>query len=117
MVFLIPGLAVPPHLNGDGFGIGWFCPPEDSDETYDYAQRLPTVGKEPRAVEELNGGGVSAVGKQEDKLTNILRRLETPGVYTSITPAWNNPNLVRYDDNVLFRKYIPQNGFNEKFVG
>lgn len=89
--------AVPPHLNGDGFGIGWYCDPDESESTYDFIQQVPSVGRDSRAVSTREG--TEADGDQE--LSTQLMRSETPGVYTSITPAWNNPNLVRYETSTL----------------
>eukprot|EP01138_Halocafeteria_seosinensis_P005631 gb/GECG01005756.1/.p1 GENE.gb/GECG01005756.1/~~gb/GECG01005756.1/.p1 ORF type:complete len:440 (+),score=43.12 gb/GECG01005756.1/:1-1320(+) len=95
----LTGGVVPPHLNGDGFGIGWYCDPDDSESTYDYIQQVPSVGRDSRAASNLEGGDRQGEHHGKTAPTQLLRS-ETPGVYTSITPAWNNPNLVRLSEKI-----------------
>ncbi|KAK3234737.1 hypothetical protein CYMTET_55016 [Cymbomonas tetramitiformis] len=56
---------LPGSLNGDGFGVGWYANPR--------AKQLQPAGCESKCI------GTD----------------ETPCVFTSVTPAWNNENLIR----------------------
>lgn len=74
---------MPPHLNGDGFGIGWF-----SDEPQEGEDGGAGATESPAGAEGATGTAVT------------LRSEDKPGVYTSITPAWNNLNLVRLSEKI-----------------
>lgn len=65
--------GLPPALNADGFGVGWY-----SD----------------LGAGEGGGDGSSGGGSSSDAAV-ALPFHERPGVYTSVSPCWNDVNLPR----------------------
>ncbi|KAG9411941.1 hypothetical protein AC1031_017579 [Aphanomyces cochlioides] len=74
--------GLPPQLNADGFGIGWYA-----EKLYSTKAREGHLS--PRRRESFDGVVVPR-----------NKEYETPCVFTSISPAWNNRNLVQLADKV-----------------
>lgn len=101
--------GLPPELNADGFGIGWYSSPDAGSDTGghgDAPEGLRGDAHEPgETVLSLGPGwsGGDSTGYDVRRLSvaerlpsrSVARRrvVNMPGVFTSITPAWNNTNL------------------------
>ncbi|RHY35059.1 hypothetical protein DYB32_000467 [Aphanomyces invadans] len=77
--------GLPPQLNADGFGIGWYA-----EKLYSAKARDELLYSPKRRVSRSFDGVVVPRNKE----------YETPCVFTSISPAWNNRNLVQLADKV-----------------
>ena len=97
--------TVPPHLNADGFGIGWYVDtPDDENIIEEWHPEDNAVGGcgEGNSIRKQ-----PALHAQNCFLrlpivlhTARLKRHETPGIYTSIAPAWNDDNLFQISEKV-----------------
>lgn len=88
-------LIYKPQLNGDGFGIGWYSFDDSSSD------RLCSTSKRRKLNDSLTASvenSLSAVNHDPEQL--FYRRKHTPGVFTSVTPAWNNANLYRLSEKI-----------------
>ncbi|EQC32108.1 hypothetical protein SDRG_10304 [Saprolegnia diclina VS20] len=81
--------GLPPTLNADGFGIGWYAEKLYSSKKRRHDDDMPSPKKQRRHSDSVDG-----VVVPRD------REYETPCVFTSISPAWNNRNLVQLADKV-----------------
>ncbi|RHX97095.1 hypothetical protein DYB36_007329, partial [Aphanomyces astaci] len=77
--------GLPSQLNADGFGIGWYA-----EKLYSAKTRDELLFSPKRRVSDSFDGVVIPRNKE----------YETPCVFTSISPAWNNRNLVQLADKV-----------------
>ncbi|KAF0694256.1 Aste57867_14851 [Aphanomyces stellatus] len=76
--------GLPPQLNADGFGIGWYA-----EKLYSAKTRDELFSPKRRVSDSFDGVVVPR-----------NKEYETPCVFTSISPAWNNRNLVQLADKV-----------------
>ncbi|OQS02528.1 hypothetical protein THRCLA_05104 [Thraustotheca clavata] len=81
--------GLPSQLNADGFGIGWYAEKLYSNKQREYDEVMPSPKKQCRHSDSVDGVVVPR-----------NREYETPCVFTSISPAWNNRNLVQLADKV-----------------
>ncbi|RQM25559.1 hypothetical protein B5M09_005468 [Aphanomyces astaci] len=79
--------GLPSQLNADGFGIGWYA-----EKLYSAKTRDELLFSPKRRVSDSFDGVVIPRNKE----------YETPCVFTSISPAWNNRNLVQLADKVRY---------------
>lgn len=80
--------GLPPQLNADGFGIGWYAEPMFVKDNMADVKRSNV--KKRKRFELKDGNTVVERNVQ----------LETPCTFTSVTPAWNNRNLFQLADKV-----------------
>lgn len=81
--------GLPPQLNADGFGIGWYAEPM-------YQAKLQVdevLSPQTKRRKRTDSVGAAVVIERN-------RQYETPCVFTSVTPAWNNRNLFQLADKV-----------------
>lgn len=82
--------GLPPQLNADGFGIGWYV-----ESLYSAQDKFPSPAIKKRKVLSRRPGRRPSKIEQ-----NRNKQYETPCVFTSVTPAWNNRNLFQLADKV-----------------
>jgi len=109
--------GLPPTLNADGFGMGWYAPDDEPGEVAAQPPAAPVAGgaafHRVAAAAPLPEGASSAVylrskaslctdtGASGAGLDGTaaaavpLTSRERPAVYSSTSPAWNDVNLVR----------------------
>lgn len=81
--------GLPPQLNADGFGIGWYAEPM-------YLAKDQEVVLSPQTKRQKRCDSATACVIPRN------RQYETPCVFTSVTPAWNNRNLFQLADKVRY---------------
>jgi predicted glutamine amidotransferase len=93
--------GLPSQLNADGFGIGWYA-----EKLYSHAKdRVPleiceVVSPHMKSSTRPSLGGRRHSMSEDGVVVPRNREYETPCIFTSISPAWNNRNLVQLADKV-----------------
>ncbi len=79
--------GLPPQLNADGFGIGWYA-----ESMYRVKESADVISPKTKRRKRNESSGSVVIERNT--------QYETPCVFTSVTPAWNNRNLVQLADKV-----------------
>lgn len=82
--------GLPPAINADGFGIAFYEDKGDEDK----GSNSSSAGA---------GRGSRLSGQKRERDRNTLDDAEAPGVYTSTSPAWSDPNLKRICSKITSR--------------
>lgn len=97
---------VPPSLNADGFGLGWYEMPDEDGPSGSGSSATGAVGTTSASGSAAGAGagagaGATGTGASADSAAaKRYRRRVTPGMFRSTSPAWNNDNLYRLSSKI-----------------